>query len=233
MKRIVVLIFVLLFIASIALWQLFLKEPDAPEQGIIWVKDKNLELTWEPPKGGCDHYRIEILKNDLFAEPVTTSLTYEYSESNRLEIELMEYHSYSFRIQAVTKYGELSDYSVETPIYIYDAKRAQPQTQLTSETPSEFSLSQNYPNPFNGTTTIEYQIPHIDMEGDSVQVRLEICNTLGQRVKELVNEKQAPGKYIVTWNGRDDKGIQVASATYIYRLVAGNHMVSKKMIYLK
>lgn len=209
-------------------------EANSLNQKIIWVKDKFLDLLWEePPAGGSVHYRIEVNKTNLFAEPVKTSLSYEYSESNQLEIVLLEGHSYLFRVQAVTSYGALSDYSDSTSFYIFNEKKAQSQEQSTSETPSEFSLSQNYPNPFNGTTTIEYQIPNTSMDGNNVRVRLEIYNMLGQRVKELVNEVQEPKDYKVEWDGRNDYGTPVASANYIYRLVAETRMISKKMIYLK
>jgi len=224
-------------IAIITLFIIILQvvaEANSLNQKIIWLKDKFLDLVWEvPPTGGSDHYRIEINDTDLFAEPVKTSLYYKYCENPQYEIELKEGHSYLFRVQAVTSYGALSDYSDSTSFYIYDEKRAQPQTQSTSETPSEFSLSQNFPNPFNSTTTIKYQIPSSGIDGNNVRVRLEIYNMLGQRVKELVNEVQEPKDHKVEWDGRNDYGIPVASATYIYRLVAGNLIISKKMIYLK
>jgi len=206
-------------------------EANSLNQKIVWLGDKLLELVWEPPSNGSDHYRIEILKTDLLAEPVRTSLFYEYIENNQLELELLEDHSYSFRVQAVSSYGALSDYSDVTPFYIFDKKNAQ--LQSTDNTPSEFSLSQNYPNPFNSTTTIEYQILGAGMEGNNLRVSLTIYNMLGQRVKELVNETQAPDKFSVIWDGRNDNGIPVASANYIYQLAAGNRRVSKKMIYLK
>ena len=208
-------------------------EASALNQKIVWLKDKFLELTWEPPMGGSDHYRIQILKTDLLAEPVMTSLFYEYCENNQLEVELLKDHSYSFRVQAVSSFGALSDYSEETSLYILNEKEAQTQTEETTETPSEFSLSQNYPNPFNNATTIEYQIPRSGTDGENVRVRLEIYNMLGQRVKQLVNEVQQPDEYSVTWDGRSDNGIPVASANYVYQLIAGNRKVSKKMIYLK
>ena len=202
-------------------------------QDIIWLKDRFLELVWEPPSEGSHHYRIEVLNTDLLGEPVTTSLYYKYTESNRIEMELQDNHSYTFRVQAVTSYGALSDYSAVTPIYIYDEGQAAGDEEPAADMPSEFSLSQNYPNPFNGYTTIEYQIPDLDMDENSERARLVIYNLLGQRVKELVNESCVPGKYSVTWDGRNDNGLEVASAHYIYQLIAGNYKMAKRMIYLK
>lgn len=210
-------------------------EANALNKKIIFLKDKFFELVWEPPTDGCHHYRIEVLKTDILAEPVTTSLFYEYTDSNKLEIELMDNHSYKFRVQAVTPYGAFSDYSTESPLYIVknNKGKAHIKKQSTNETPAEFSLSQNYPNPFNGYTTIEYQIPELDMDENSGKVRLTIYNMIGQHVKELINDVQVPGKYSVIWDGRNDNGQEVANAQYIYQLAAGDLKVTKKMIFLK
>jgi len=203
-------------------------------QDIIWLKDKFLRLVWESPQGGSHHYRIEVMKTDLLAGPVTTSLYYEYTDSNRFEMELLDDHSYSFRVQAVSLYGALSDYSAATPLYIYDEKQAAVvEEEAAGNTPLEFSLSQNYPNPFNGSTKIEYEIPNLDMDENGGNVRLTIYNMLGQRVKELVNANVAPGKYSVTWDGRNENGVGVASAHYIYYLEAGDYKVAKRMVYVK
>jgi hypothetical protein len=54
-----------------------------------------------------------------------------------------------------------------------------------ADIPTEFTLKQNYPNPFNPTTTIEYAIPK---QANGKTVRLEIFNTVGEKVKTLINE---------------------------------------------
>jgi hypothetical protein len=96
-----------------------------------------------------------------------------------------------------------------------------------SETPAIFSLSQNYPNPFNQSTSIEYQIPE---EG---KVTLKVYNILGQTVCCLVNGPRAVGKHSVRWDGRDDRGMEVASGTYFYRLQTGEYVNVHKMLLLR
>ncbi|MFQ5708483.1 MAG: FlgD immunoglobulin-like domain containing protein, partial [bacterium] len=81
--------------------------------------------------------------------------------------------------------------------------------------PSQFVLLRNYPNPFNPETTIRYQLPK------SGHVKLEIYNTLGQKILTLVNQQQPAGNYQVTWDGRDNSGKQVASGIYLYQLKSG------------
>jgi len=93
--------------------------------------------------------------------------------------------------------------------------------------PDRFSLSQNYPNPFNPDTRIDYSIP-----GDA-KVKLCIYNVMGQTVKTLVDETKTLGYYHVIWDGRDDRGEEVASGIYLCRLEADDFKEVKKMILLK
>jgi 1,4-alpha-glucan branching enzyme len=81
-----------------------------------------------------------------------------------------------------------------------------------ADLPASFDLSQNYPNPFNPSTVIRYDL------SSRAQIRLEVFDSLGRRVKELVNTHQAPGSYSVTWNGENDLHSPVASGVYIYRM---------------
>ncbi len=96
-----------------------------------------------------------------------------------------------------------------------------------TEAPAAFSLAQNHPNPFNPETQITYALP----EGS--KVTLVIFNILGQRVRTLVDEQQDPGYKTVTWDGKDEKGHEVASGIYFYRLKAGDYGQVKKMVVLK
>ena len=95
--------------------------------------------------------------------------------------------------------------------------------EVDANIPTEFSLSQNYPNPFNPTTTIEYSVAKAGM------VNLTIYNTLGEEVVKLVdNQFNEVGKYSVKFNATN-----LASGTYIYRLQAGDVVISKKMNLIK
>jgi hypothetical protein len=102
----------------------------------------------------------------------------------------------------------------------------QEQDDFTS-LPKEFDLRQNYPNPFNPTTVIEYALPK------SSQVRIQIYNVLGRRVRNLVDQRQEPGYKTIYWDGKDDSGIEVSSGVYFYRIVAGDYVKCRKMTLLK
>ena len=99
--------------------------------------------------------------------------------------------------------------------------------QSSASVPTEFTVSQNYPNPFNPVCMIAYALP------TDCQVRLDIYNILGQKVRVLVDEYQSAGYKSVTWDGKDDHGQELASGVYFYRLEAGNFTQARKMVLMK
>jgi hypothetical protein len=88
--------------------------------------------------------------------------------------------------------------------------------------PETIILKQNYPNPFNPNTTIEFGIPEIEF------VTLAVYNILGEQLAALVNETLFAGSYKVNWIAE-----KLPSGIYVYKLLAGNYIESKKMILLK
>lgn len=80
--------------------------------------------------------------------------------------------------------------------------------------PVKFSLLQNYPNPFNPQTTIEYHLPL------AANVTLTIYNTLGQKVRSLVDEVAPQGRYKKIWDGLDEALNPVASGWYVVKIEA-------------
>jgi hypothetical protein len=98
---------------------------------------------------------------------------------------------------------------------------------ISSAIPSDYKLEQNYPNPFNPSTTITYDITK------SSPVVVEVYNIMGQKVRTLVNEVQAAGRWQVEWNGRNEFGATVASGIYFYRLETPNVVLARKMILMK
>ena len=93
--------------------------------------------------------------------------------------------------------------------------------------PSSSLLRANYPNPFNPTTTISYYI-----ETDQ-EVSIDIFNIKGQKVKNLVNGYKTKGDHKVVWNGQDEKGNNVGSGVYFYRMKAGEYQATQKMLMIK
>ena len=94
-------------------------------------------------------------------------------------------------------------------------------------TPLVTELRGNYPNPFNPDTKINFSLANED------NVKLEIYNLKGQRIRTLVDEKMDSGYHSVVWDGRNDNNSEVSSGIYFYRMKSGSYSTSKKMILMK
>ena len=95
------------------------------------------------------------------------------------------------------------------------------------ELPEEYALFQNYPNPFNPITTIRFTLPV------NASVVLKIFDVTGREVQTIVSSTMVAGTHEVQWSGRNGAGQPVASGVYLYRLEAGNHVITRRMVLLK
>ncbi len=96
-------------------------------------------------------------------------------------------------------------------------------SELMSNLPQEVELKQNYPNPFNPSTTIAFGVP------STSKVHLEVFDVLGRKVATLINgESIVAGRYQIQFDAK-----HLASGMYIYRLQAGNLVVTKKLTLIK
>ena len=64
-------------------------------------------------------------------------------------------------------------------------------------------------------------------------MKIEIYNSLGQKVRTLVDERKPSGRYIVDWDGTNQRGGTVSSGIYFYTLRINDFVETKKMILLK
>jgi hypothetical protein len=83
------------------------------------------------------------------------------------------------------------------------------------------------PNPFNPATTVSFELPM------SVPAQLGIYDIRGHRLRTLVDGNLDAGVHAITWDGRDGTGQRVASGMYYCRLVAGEALITGKLILLK
>lgn len=97
--------------------------------------------------------------------------------------------------------------------------------------PTECHLFSNYPNPFNPFTSIRYRISG-KVAGRRASIR--VYNLLGNEVVTLANRIHQPGEYVVFWDGCDDRGTEVSSGIYLYRLISeGKTAETKRMVKMK
>nr|MBC8310680.1 T9SS type A sorting domain-containing protein [Candidatus Neomarinimicrobiota bacterium] len=89
-------------------------------------------------------------------------------------------------------------------------------------TPSEFALLPAYPNPFNPVTTIQYSLP------EYAKILIQVYDSNGGLVTELINASIQPGHYSVDWDATD-----YASGVYFVKMIAGDYMQNQKLMLVK
>lgn len=140
-----------------------------------------------------------------------SNTTKEYYFTDRLKSP----GKYLYRLKIVENSG-ISEYSNEI--------------EVETGNPTEFRLSQNYPNPFNPETKINYQIPY------SSVVKIELYNSVGERIGELINEIKETGYYTYFFSAAT---FNLSSGVYFYRIIcydrnSGSQFSDmKKMLYVK
>ncbi len=104
------------------------------------------------------------------------------------------------------------------PVQVSAVTGVAPQEQIGS-----FELLQNYPNPFNPTTRISFRLP------EAADVSLVIVDLLGREVRRLIaGERRMAGLHEVVFHADG-----LSSGMYYYRLRAGNHVQTKKLMLVR
>jgi hypothetical protein len=93
-------------------------------------------------------------------------------------------------------------------------------------TRQDFAL-RAYPNPFNPSTQIRFSMK------DNGIASLRIYNLHGQLIRELLHKQGAAGEHILTWDGRDERGVAAASGVYFIRFEVGNEVKIGKIMLVR
>ncbi len=161
-------------------------------------------FVWFSGEADITHYELEVatdaaFNNIFYATDNTTDTSYVFTD-------VLDETEYWWRVRGHNEAGagEYSD------VWMFEIILTGVDDVYTGVV-EQYKLYQNYPNPFNPSTTIRFSIP------ERSQVRVEIYNTLGQRITSLVDEELHAGFHEVVWNA---DMARVSSGTYMYRIEA-------------
>jgi hypothetical protein len=192
--------------------------PNPPANLSAAAENGAILLTWNEPTNEepalYSIYRSEISGNYGDAVATTTSLEFRDETVDRSQ-------TVYYRITASDYAGNKSGPSNEEIVLA---------TSVAGEEialPTEYKLCQNFPNPFNPKTSIKYQLPEANF------VKLVILNSLGQKVRTLINGSIAAGYHNIDWDGRDSFGNPVSNGIYLYHFEAGRFVETRKMVFMK
>ena len=76
-----------------------------------------------------------------------------------------------------------------------------------------------YPNPFRDKLTVRYSL------SKPSEVKLEIYNLKGQRVRLLYQAHKAAGEHSVIWDAIDEGGVQCANGIYLLKVRVGKALI--------
>ncbi len=171
----------------------------------------------------------DVSTSAVFTDSVTVCLPYDPNALRMPESEVRIYHHDGSAWQDVTvAVDEINDTVYGRVATLSPFAIAEPFAAVgTPTSTATVALEQNVPNPFNPTTSIAYRVP------TSGPVTLRVFNVAGELVRTLVDEAVTKGSHRVTWHGRDNRGRQVASGVYFYQLVAGQQVLTRKLVLLK
>jgi hypothetical protein len=100
-------------------------------------------------------------------------------------------------------------------------------SDVGTKVPLSAALHPAAPNPGPGSTTISFSVPY------TCQVEVCVFGLRGQLVRRLVDEEYAPGKYSITWDGKNERGSEVGSGVYFYRATMNGFSDTKRVVLLK
>ncbi|TSA25230.1 T9SS C-terminal target domain-containing protein [bacterium] len=118
--------------------------------------------------------------------------------------------------------------------YSYDEYGVNPRTpddlvisSAVDENPNANTIIlDNSPNPFSSQTEIKFSLKQ------SANVKIEIFNILGQKIKTVSDGYLNAGEHSVEWNGKDENGNSLSNGVYFYKMNTENSSIIKKMILL-
>lgn len=157
---------------------------------------------------GTDDILIHM-NRDLRDHWIETGLDFEYIEVNGADHAAIQLLTY------LTQNGHQA-------FYASAFESATTNREETGALPNRFQLKQNYPNPFNPSTRIEFELPHTSV------VQLDVFNSIGQHVVNLVQGTQASGRHSIQFNAND-----LAGGIYLYRLQIDSFVQTRKMVLVK
>jgi choice-of-anchor B domain-containing protein len=113
---------------------------------------------------------------------------------------------------------------IENGLFVFTVVRDVP---LPASPEAAFALAQNTPNPFRSNTRISFELRR------SGRVSLAVYDVAGRRVRALFEGPLPAGTRGFEWDGRDDSGSAVASGVYFYRVDAGPHTETRRMVLVR
>ena len=179
------------------------------------ISDTSIIIKWEPAQDNVGVNGYNIYRDEL---KIASSSDTSYIDSDLKPLTTYEYKVSSYDIGGNESLKSNPDTATTQKSLLGIGK---------SKIINDFQVFYNYPNPFNPSTTIHFNIPF------NMKVRIDVFSPNGEYIKMLLNADLHKGYHSVLWNGKNFHGNNVGSGSYIYRIIANDHIKTNKMILMK
>jgi len=105
----------------------------------------------------------------------------------------------------------------------------EPAVAIAEGLPERTGLTFTSPSPFKSSMEIKFGIAQVA----PLDVSLDVFDVTGRRVKRLVREALAGGRYAVTWSADDGSGNRVAAGVYFVRFSTPVITETRKVLVLR
>jgi hypothetical protein len=170
-----------------------------------------LAIPAPPPEGLFD---LRSADNTLFLFEGANTLSLRGEGRTRISLAPVTQVRIEVRDETGTLLAVLnSDVGNEAIINVHGSRTLYLSVSIPSAA-TAYQLGGNYPNPFtlNGRTWIPYTL------SEDIDVRIQVYDLLGRRLRTLVSAKQNAGAKLASWDGRDEYGAVLPAGMYVYRL---------------
>ena len=194
--------------------------PAAPTQlaGQFDAAEGVLSLSWTPgAEPDLSGYHVYGGMKENFEPSADSRLTVTEEPQCIMQRYSLSDPTY-FKVSAVDKNGNESGWASLTPDEIEGMHQVPP---------LEFALEQNRPNPFNPSTIIPFSLV------EDGNVLLEVYDVSGAVVRTIVDRRMSAGRHTEKWDGRDDRGSDVGTGVYFFRLQSSGQTMTQKAVLLK
>ena len=127
--------------------------------------------------------------------------------------------------------GNIENPELESPVHVLGLRDfflsfAEPDSERQK------LVATSFPNPFNPVTAISLRLSGEVLRGGE-RVSVRIYNVRGALVRDLYTGVPSSDQLTVSWDGRDNRGNEVASANYFARVQSRSFATTVKLVMIK
>jgi len=183
-------------------------------------------------------FPVSVIKNEPKEGHLPLTVSFDGSQSTSFNGDIVSYEwdfgdgSTSTGMKTSHTFTSAGEYTVTLTVTDALGLKGESQTRIIVFEKEFKELPAGcYNNVFNPTkgekALIVVELPK------QAQVKLNLYDSRGNRIRELADEEKEPGTHKYYWDGKDDSGNVVGSGLYFTHILAGDYRKTKKIVVLK